>query len=237
MTAAPRLLEVKSAPAPDNVTVIGRPAFTLSSSLIAGASVTGAAAEAIRALRTHLMAQHFQGGRRALAVCAASGGVGCSFVASNLALGLSQIGVKTLLIDGNLRDPSLHAVFGASAQPIGLAECLASDEPTFGDFIQSEVRQDLSVMFAGYTPRNPQELLAASRFQDLMEFCMREFEATVIDTPPANVCADARRVSTVIGYSLIVARRNASYVDDVKALAGQLAADHASVVGCVLNEA
>jgi hypothetical protein len=41
----------------------------------------------------------------------------------------------------------------------------------------------------------------------------------------------------VIGYSLIVARRNASYVDDVKALAAQLAADHASVVGCVLNEA
>ena len=60
---------------------------------------------------------------------------------------------------------------------------------------------------------NPQELLAAARFQALMDFCMREFEATVVDTPAANFCADARFVSApVIGYSLIVARRNASWV-------------------------
>ncbi len=92
-------------------------------------------------------------------------------------------------------------------------------------------------MFAGGVPANPQELLAGARFRSLTEFCLREFDATILDTPPANLCADARRVSTLIGYSLIVARRNVTYVDDVKTLVSQLEADRARVVGTVLNEA
>jgi Mrp family chromosome partitioning ATPase len=59
---------------------------------------------------------------------------------------------------------------------------------------------------------------------------------TIIDTPPANTCADARRISTVVGYSLIVTRRHHTFVDDVRTLASQLEADRAKVVGTVLNE-
>jgi tyrosine-protein kinase Etk/Wzc len=70
-----------------------------------------------------------------------------------------------------------------------------------------------------------------------MEYCLLEYDATIIDTAPANTCSDARRVSTVAGYAVIVARRNESYVDDVKTLTGQLLADHACVVGTVLNGA
>jgi capsular exopolysaccharide synthesis family protein len=183
------------------------------------------------------MAQHFQEGRRALAVCAASRGVGCSFVASNLALSLSQIGVKTLLVDADLRGPTLDEVFGAQGQYSGLAQCLSSQDARFGDYIQHDLEPHLSVMFAGGSPESPQELLAGDRFTALMEFCLREFDATILDTAAANTCADARRVSTVIGYSLIVARRNVSYVGEIETLAAQLAADHARVVGSVLNEA
>jgi capsular exopolysaccharide synthesis family protein len=208
----------------------------LPSALALGADPTGGAAEAIRALRTDLVAQHFQAGRRALTVCGASAGVGCSFVASNLALALSQIGLRTLLVDANLRSPSLHSIFGASGRIIGLADCLADEESEFGAYVQGGVQPNLSVIYAGGAPGNPQELLAGRRFLGLLGFCLREFEATVLDTPPANICADARRVSSVTGYSLIVARRNLTYVDDVKALATQLAANHARVVGCVLNE-
>src|SRR5277367_4587965 len=86
--------------------------FMLSPSLVVVENPSDGPAEAIRALRTHLMAQHFQEGRRALAVCAASRGVGCSFIAANLALALSQIGVKSLLIDADLRAPSLDGLFG-----------------------------------------------------------------------------------------------------------------------------
>jgi Mrp family chromosome partitioning ATPase len=146
--------------------------------------------------------------------------------------------MRTLLMDANLRDPCIHGLFGVPAERAhGLAECLASDETVFADFMQPDVLPDLSVMFAGAPPENPQELLSSLRFQAMMQFCMREFHATIIDTAPANICADARRVSTVTGYSLIVARCNLSFVDDVKTLADQLASDRASVVGCVVNEA
>jgi len=210
--------------------------FTFSSALVMLSDPTSGPAEAIRALRTHLMAQHVHEGRRALAICAASQGVGCSFVASNLAVAFSQVGVKTLLIDADLRNPSIGALFSGPFQPSGLSQCIASDDTSFSDCIEHEVLANLSVMLSGGKPANPQELLAGHRFKELMEFCLREFEVTLVDTPPANICSDARRVSTVIGYSLIVAKRNVSYVDDIKTLAAQLEADHSRVVGTVLNQ-
>ena len=237
MTSSPRLVAASPAPTEELDAGAPRPAFALSPTLVVSAAPSGAAAEAIRALRTHLMAQHFQEGRRALAICAASRGVGCTFIAANLALALSQIGVKTLLIDADLRAPRLDELFGPVSPPAGLAQCLSTDDAAFSVYIQRDVEPNLSVMFAGGAPASPQELLAGTRFRSLTEFCLREFDATILDTPPANVCADARRVSTAIGYSLIVARQDITYVDDVKTLASQLEADRARVVGTVLNEA
>jgi len=209
--------------------------FALSQSLIMQSAPEGGAAEAIRALRTHLMAQHVHEGRRALAMCATSAGSGCTFIAANLALALAQIGVKTLLIDADLRNPGIDALFRFPRPLAGLAQCLAEDE-SFSEYIQTDVLPGLAVMFSGGRAGNPQELLANDRFRSLMEFCLREFEVTIVDTPPANICSDARRVSTVTGYGLIVTKRNFTYVDDVKTLLAQLEADHSRVVGTVLNE-
>lgn len=196
----------------------------------------GAAAEAIRALRTHLMAQHIQQGRRALAICAASTGVGCTFVAANLATGLAQVGIKTLLIDANMRDPGVNKLIPPVREGPGLTQCLASHEVGFADAVQDDVLPHLSVIYAGSTATSGQELLAGQRFKDLMDFCLRDFDVTIIDTPAANTSADARRISTVVGYGLIVARRDKSLIHDVKVLDGQLRDDHARVVGAVLNQ-
>ena len=70
-----------------------------------------------------------------------------------------------------------------------------------------------------------------------MDYCLREYDVTIVDTAPANTFSDARRISTVVGYSLIVAGKNSTYVADIKTLAGQIQADHAQVVGTVLNQA
>jgi capsular exopolysaccharide synthesis family protein len=220
-----------SAPIPAN------PAHLFSPALVTLSRPQERSAEAIRALRTHIMTHHVQEGRRALAVCAASSGVGCTFVGANLAVALSQIGVKTLLIDGNLRNPGVDQMIQPPRPMDGLKQCLASPESNFNDSIDADVLPGLSVMYSGGPAANPQELLAGQRFKELMEFCLRDFEATIVDTPPANRCSDARRVSTVVGYSLLVARVNKSYVDDLKTLTVQLQGDHARVVGTVLNEA
>jgi protein-tyrosine kinase len=192
-------------------------------------------AESIRALRTHVMARHVSEGHRALAICAASQGSGCSFVASNLAVSLSQIGVNTLLIDADLRAPSIAKIFRYKSEKSDLRAALSSTM-NFNDCIERNVLPGLSVLFSAGRAPNSQELLASNRFKSLVDFCLREFDATIVDTPPANRYSDARRVSTVVGYSLIVARRNVSHVNDIKALAEHLRGDHATVIGTVLNE-
>lgn len=213
-----------------------RETFGFSPEVVMVSDPAGPRAEAVRTLRTHIMAQHVDDGRRGLAICAASAGVGATFTAVNLAVALAQINVKVLLIDGDLR----HAVVGdfiASETPApGLHEFLEG-KASLANCIQTDVVDNLSVLFAGSVAKNAQELLAGSRFSELIGTCLRDYDLTLIDTPPANSCADARRISTVVGYSVIVTKRHLTFVDDIKALAAQLREDRARVVGTVLNEA
>jgi capsular exopolysaccharide synthesis family protein len=210
--------------------------FRFSASLVTLAREVTGVAESFRALRTHIMAQHVHEGRRALAVCAATAGVGCTYVAANLAVSLSQIGVKTLLIDVNLRNPGIQNLFRSDSPIPGLEQCLLSDDVAFGEYIQPEVLPDLAIMFAGGIPYNPQELLAKDRFAGLMNYCLRDYDMTILDTPPANSCSDVHRVSTVVGYSMIVTQRDKTRVSDVRQLIHELEIDRARVVGTVLTE-
>jgi len=208
----------------------------LSPALIALDQQVNVRTESVRALRTHIVARHLQEGRRAVVVCGASAAVGCSFVAANLGVALSQIGVKTLLVDANLRTPKLDELFNPSEPVLGLQQCLAGGD-AFSNYVQADVLPDLSIMFAGGRLANPQELLASERFAELMNYCLREYDMTIVDTPPANVCSDVHRVSTVAGYSLIVARKDYSRVSDLRMLVEQLSHDGARVIGTVLTEA
>lgn len=210
--------------------------YSFSPEIVMIADPRGVRAEAVRALRTHIMAQHVTDGRRGLAVCAASVGVGATFVAVNLAVALAQIGVKVLLIDGDLRQSQVDNFIRTSRPVSGLQQCL-QDELDMASTIQPDIIENLSVMFAGGTPSNAQELLASDRFAGLIDRSLRDYDLTIIDTPPANLCADSRRISTVAGYSLIVAKRHESFVEDIKALSAQLIEDRAHVVGTVMNEA
>jgi capsular exopolysaccharide synthesis family protein len=167
-----------------------------------------ATAESIRALRTHIVAQHLDQGRRSLAFCAPSAGVGCTFIAANLAISLSQIGLKTLLVDGNLRSPGLGKLIQSAQGQSGLAECLTSDDDNYLAHIDVDVLPNLSVILAGMAIADPQTLLAKERFRKVMDVCLRDFDVTIVDTPPANTFADARLIGTVVGYSVVVSRRD-----------------------------
>ncbi|MET3528116.1 CpsD/CapB family tyrosine-protein kinase [Phenylobacterium koreense] len=197
----------------------------------------GASAEAVRTLRTHVAAQHIEAGRRGLAVCAASAGVGATFTALNLAVALAQIGTKVIVIDADLRRPQFQDFVRGGENLLGLKQYLEGSGSDFSSYVQEDVIENLSVMFSGGAANEAQELLASERFNALVERSLRDYDFTIIDTPPANTCADARRISTVVGYSIIVAKRHQTFVNDIKALAKQLREDHAQVIGAVMNEA
>jgi capsular exopolysaccharide synthesis family protein len=187
-------------------------------------------------MRTHIMARHLEDGRRGLAMCSASKGTGCTFMAANLAVSLAQIGIKTLLIDGDMRTPGVQSLFRPLSETGGLKQSLTTPELHSHDQIHTEVLPNLSILYAGGVADNAQELLGSAPFTALIDRCLRDFEFTLIDTPPTNRCADARRIASVVGYGVIVARRNVSFINDVAALASQLQEDGAKVIGTVLNE-
>jgi protein-tyrosine kinase len=212
------------------------PSFTLSPLLVTLDPRISGEAESYRALRTHIVARHIEQGRRALAICAPTPNTGCSRVSANLAVSLSQIGLKTLLIDANLRTPSIDKLFAPSEPVPGLEQCLSSRGAHYSEFVVAEVLPDLSIMFSGGAPANAQELLAGDHFAEMMNLCMRDYAVTILDTPAASRVSDAIRVSNVVGYSAIVAKRDKTLMHDVKTLVAQLEGNHVKVVGTVLFE-
>lgn len=210
--------------------------YVFSPSLVTLAAPSGVSAESVRAVRTHIVTQHLNLGRRALAICSPNLGAGSTFLATNLAVSLAQIGLKVLLVDGDLRDPGVGRLITPPQSGPGLAGCLQGSHAAVGDFIDSDVLPNLSVLYAGAPTQSSQELLATHGFEDVMNVCLRNYDVTIIDTPPANTCADFRRICSVVGFALVVARRHKSLVPDVKALCRELVSDDTTVLGTVLND-
>jgi chain length determinant protein tyrosine kinase EpsG len=208
----------------------------VSDELVVLSDPTGIKAEAIRLLRTQIIAQHIKPGRRALTMIAPVEGAGCSYLTANLAAALSQIGTKTLLVDANMRSPRLDQIFGLERDAPGLSSYLSLAVARPERVVHANVLPNLSVMTAGPSVSRPQELLSSTRFRDGMNMLLREYDIALFDTPPANTSADALTVAAAVGHSLIVARRNATFVADVSALADQLKAARCAVIGSVLSE-
>jgi protein-tyrosine kinase len=235
VTQETRAVERVQASVIHSSSVSARTDVEVSANLVAISAPLSSSAESIRILRTHILAQHVNAGRRALAICAASVDVGCTFVACNLGVSLAQSGLKVLLVDADLRAPHVHEFIRPVRESTGLAACLQAPGSAIGEFIDDEVLPNLSIFYAGAEAIGAQEMLAREWFDDVMKYCMREYDVTIVDTPPANTSSDARRISNVVGYSLIVARRNRSLVQDIKILTEQLIDDRVSVIGTLLK--
>lgn len=193
-------------------------------------------AEAIAALRTHLLAHHIRAGRRGLAICSPSAEGGSTFLSVNLAVSLAKAGIRTLLIDANLRQPDVHNMIVPSREVPSLKSCLTDSSVTFGDVILEEAIPSLSIIYAGEELSQAHEQLAAPAFKSLVDLCMRDFEVTIIDTPASNNNADARRIASIVRHCVVVARKDKTYVSDVKTLIEEMKSDKVNVIGTVLNE-
>jgi len=196
----------------------------------------GAQAESIRAIRSQLLMRQLGDGRghAALAVVSPDPGDGKTYFAANLAVGMAQLGGRTLVIDADLRGPRLHEVFGVD-NTVGLSGILAgrgSDQ-----VIQQVPRvPSLFVLPVGTTPPNPLELIERPAFGLLMRELATKFDHVVVDTPAAVYGADATVIAARCGAALIIARKNTSRIAWLQDLLGSFAGSPAKVAGVVVNE-
>jgi protein-tyrosine kinase len=192
--------------------------------------------EALRALRSELMLHWFSedAAHKTVALVSEARGDGRSYIAANLAVVLSQLGGRTLLIDADLRNPSQHALFGLDNR-VGLSAVLAGRAGAEAVQRVAELGS-LSVLPSGVAPPNPQELLARPTFGVLLERLAEHLDFILIDTPPAAESADAQTVAARAGAALFVVRKNHSRLWRVQALAEGVMRTRAAMLGAVLND-
>ncbi len=160
-------------------------------------------AEAYRSLRTALTFSTSAGAPKVLHITSASEGEGKSTSAINLAVGFTQLGQSVLLIDADMRRPSLHDMLEVGDEK-GLSHYLS------GEARPSEVTHyvgvpNLFVIPAGPLPPNPGELLAGARMIDLVTLAAEKFDRVIIDGPPVLGLADAMILANVAQHTIMVA--------------------------------
>ncbi len=192
--------------------------------------------EQLRALRSQLSLRCFQGsggGAKCFVVASVGRADGRSYLAANLAVVFSQLGERTLLIDGDLRHPRQHTLFGLE-QRQGLSTCL-SGRGNLSSVQRISGLVDLSVLVAGPVPPNPQELLSRSAFSTLLATTRKDYEVVIVDTSAAELGADAVALAATATHALLVARRDHTRVLRVRAVTDQINACGGRVVGVVFN--
>lgn len=205
-----------------------------SSDLIAAYQPFSPQVEGFRALRSQLMFRWLNEGFKAISVVAANPGEGCSYLAANLAVVFSQLGKKTLLIDGNMRNPRQHKIFNLQ-QRFGLSDILA-DRMEGNDALSSIVDlPDLTVLGAGTVPPNPQELIGRANFPQLIKYASSMFEVIIVDTPAQTISSDAQMFASFTRGAVLTARLNHTSVNEMSSLKTQIQGSGATVIGAVVN--
>jgi capsular exopolysaccharide synthesis family protein len=214
----------------ETIEVDGRPVKTLLAMVV---SPMSAAAEAYRRIRTNLRFAKPDEEVQTLAVTSADKGDGKTTTCANLAFALASAGMKTVVVDADLRRPWMHEMMGAAREP-GLSQVLYEgevDPETFATDIE-----DLFVIPAGETPPNPAELLGSGRMKRLLEALEERYDYVLVDTPPALLFSDVLGLAPQCDGTVLVASAGQT---DGRAFdhAAELLADvEGDIIGCVLNQ-
>lgn len=191
-------------------------------------------AEALRSLRTSLMLSRSQQYPKVILLTSAQPGEGKSTTALHLATILGQQGHRVLVIDADLRRPTLHEKLDIPNLR-GLSTMLSEiDAPTALRSIGG--RDDVWVLTAGPKPPYPAELLSSPRMQSLLQEWKANFDFILIDSPPSLAVTDAVLLSPLVDITLLIARQHVSTMHGIKSAHRKLNANGNHVnVAVVLN--
>jgi protein-tyrosine kinase len=206
----------------------------LSPLLVAALAPMSLAAEQYRSLRTRLKRAENGRALRAIAITSPSKGDGKSLTAANLALTMAQeFQERVLLIDADLRRPSVHRLFGIAEGP-GLADVLMS-AAELEEALVAVPDHHLTLLPAGAPPSHPAELLGSATMRRVTDTLRTRFDRILIDVPPVAPLADLHILTPLVDGVLMIVRAGVTSKPAIeRALSGL---DASKVLGLVLNEA
>lgn len=191
-------------------------------------------AEAFGALRTNLLFAHQEQASRTFTVTSPLQGEGKSTVLANLGTAFARQGFRVVLIDCDLRRPSLHRALHMARQP-GLSEMLTG-QSVLEDVIHSTAIPNLALVPAGASPDYPAELLGGEPMSRLLQAVADEFDVVLVDTPPALLTTDASVLAALTEGTILVLCAGRTKRDEALNALQQLERVGANVLGFVLND-
>ena len=191
-----------------------------------------AAKEAYNSLRTNLLYALSPTNGKIVAVTSSNAGEGKSSVSINLALTMATAKVKVLLIDADLRRPSIHKKLEID-NSTGLSRFIVGFE-TMSDALKREVFPNLDVMTSGPIPPNPSELLGSENMRIFLQKASDYYDYIIIDTPPVNIVTDVAVMADCISGVLLVTSYGNTTFEDVKKSNITLEKVNAKLLGMVV---
>ena len=189
--------------------------------------------EAYRTIRTNLQ---FAGVDKELKIIEVTSTVpdeGKSTVIASLAVVMAQAGKKTLLMDCDFRNPTLHKIFKVRNK--GLSDCIATGG-NFEDYKQSLGQENLELFPAGPVAPNPSELLTSAKMKSLLAQFREAYDYVLIDTPPILPVTDAAALASRVDGVVLVIASGQDRPEAVQLSKKRLEQADARILGCVLNK-
>ena len=191
-------------------------------------------AESYRALRTSLLLSNLGAPPKVIMVTSALPQEGKSTTSTNTAIVLAQKGVRVLLIDADLRRPSIHKILGMGPRS-GLSNVLTGSTTLEQAITRTAILPNLFILPAGTPPPNPAELLASSNMREMLTQLRGQYDHIVVDTPPSLSVTDAVVLSQAADAVVLVIRANQTTKQSLRRACDILAQVSAKVVGVLLN--
>ena len=162
--------------------------------------------ETFRNIRTNLQFM-LEKEQKVILVTSTISGEGKSFISANLAISLSLLGKKVVIVGLDIRKPGLNKVFNISRKEQGITQYLSNPENNLMDFVQpSDISKSLYILPGGTVPPNPTELLARDGLEKAVAILRKEFDYVILDTAPVGMVTDTLLIGRVADLSVYVCR-------------------------------
>ncbi|MDK0822888.1 CpsD/CapB family tyrosine-protein kinase [Clostridium perfringens] len=190
------------------------------------------AAESYRVLRTSLEYSSIDKELKHIVVTSSEPGEGKSTVVCNLSSVIAQNNKKVIILDCDLRRPTIHKKFGIS-NSIGLTEYIVGKNDL--NSIIQELNENLNIITSGRIPPNPSEVLSSKTMENLLKVLSERYDYIILDTPPLTVVTDSQILAGKCDGTILVVRAEATSKESIIKAYKELEKVRANVLGSVLN--
>ncbi|NLK93566.1 MAG: CpsD/CapB family tyrosine-protein kinase [Clostridiales bacterium] len=188
--------------------------------------------ENYRVLRTNIQYSSFDKDIKSIVITSSEPSEGKSTTAGNIALSFAQTNEKTIIVDCDLRKPSLHKKFKVS-NLLGLSDVLIGKESLEGSV--NKYNDYLDILTSGKIPPNPAEMLGSKTMEKLLEVLKEKYRYVILDTAPLQAVTDAQILSTKVDGIILVIRAEKTKKESMLQAKGLLEKVGANIIGTVLN--